>query len=412
MSRYERLLPILNWTIATFFCVFQFYLQASASLMAKSWADEFTLTPVGVSSLSAAFFYTYLLMQVPVGFMNDRFNPRWILSGGALLVAIGCWLLAATPSFSVALMARLLMGLGSSVGFVSMLYISAQWFRAEKFTLMVGYSETLGMVGVALSAVISAALISTVGWRVTLHSSALVAFAIAVIAACVVRDQPSAIKRVATRPPLLDSLRVVIRSKTVWLAGFYGFCNFSVINALCSLWGVPFLRNNYHFSLSLAAAIVSMIFYGMAVGSPTLGYLSLRSGKRKPSMLIGSGVGALLLSIALFVPNLSITTLFFLFFFIGVCASSYIQCFAITKEVTPGPTHGVSLAFANLMVMLGAPFYQIAIAGLMQLPALPAANAFNFAIAIIPASFVASTLLALCLRETFCKNYSGPLEGR
>ena len=391
-------LAIINWSIASFFCVFQFFLQASSSLMAKLWSEDFHLSPVGVSSLSSAFFYTYLLMQIPVGLLNDLFNPRWILSAGAALIGVGCFMLASTDHYAIAWLARFIMGLGSSFGFVSMLYISAQWFKAERFTVMVGYAETIGMVGVALSSVLGAALISYAGWRVTMTVSGLVALITLVLCVVFVRASPKSSHPTDLIKNLHISIKKSLKNRHIWLSGLFGLCHFSVINALCSLWGVPFLRHVYHYSLSLSAAVISMIFYGMAIGAPLTSLWSVRLGRRKPIMALSSGLAALLLSIVIFVPDLSTTGLFILFFIIGLCASTYVQCYSITKELTPKSTHGVSLALTNLLVMLGAPLYQMLIASLLEHTSYP------IAITVVPLSFVLALGLIYYIPETYCRS--------
>jgi MFS family permease len=399
-------LAIINWSLASFFCVFQFFLQASSSLMAKLWSDDFHLSPIGVSSLSSAFFYTYLLMQIPVGFLNDLFNPRWILSSGAALIGVGCFILASTDQYSMAWFARFIMGLGSSFGFVSMLYISAEWFKAERFTVMVGYAETIGMVGVALSSVMGAALISYAGWRLTMMVSAVVALITLVLCIVFVRASPKPSHLIdqknGSRNSLIKNLKtsllLSLKNRNVWLSGLFGFCHFSVINALCSLWGVPFLRHVYHYSLSLSAAVISMIFYGMAIGAPLTSHWSVRLGRRKPIMALSSSLAALLLSLVIFVPNLSTGSLFILFFVIGVFASTYVQCYSITKELTPKSTHGVSLALTNLLVMLGAPLYQFLIANLLE------HYSYSIAIAVVPLSFVLALGLIYYIPETYCRS--------
>ncbi len=402
-SFYQKHLPWFNWSVATFFCIFQFFLQASASVMAKEWMQDFHLDTVGVSKLSAIFFYAYVIMQIPVGFLNDRFNPRRILTLAAFLVAAGCISFAHTNNTTVAYIDRVLMGVGSSFGFVSMLYICSRWFQANRFAFMVSISESVGMVGVALVTLLSAWLLTKLGWRQTMYTSGVVAAILMVAAHILVRDKPIAVNTEKKPLSIWKSLRIATRKPQLWLANIYGFFAFAIINAITSLWGVPFLNHNYHLSISTATAIIGMKIYGLEIGLPIVGWISTRLGQRKPVLLVGSSFTTLLLSIAIFVPHLPIWLLFVLFFLTGVTGSSYVHCFSISKEKTPAAINGVSLAVTNMVMMLGAPIMQIAIGyllshqffGLSHSPALT----YRLAIGLVPAGIALSFFIALGFKE-------------
>lgn len=415
LASFPKYLPLLSWMIAAIFCVFQFYLQTTASLMTKGWIRDFHLTPVGVSNLSSAFFYAYLFMQIPVGYLNDRFNPRKILSFGALLVGIGCIALSKTDSFAIAFIARLVMGIGASFGFISMLYIASRWFSPQKFTLMIGSAESAGMVAVALASVLSAWFITHSGWRITIFTSGIIALIVMILAYSIVRDKPPA--KAQNQPPQVSLKKGVLLSlsnKQVWWSGVFGFLNFAVINAISSLWGVPFLHQVYHFSLSLSAAIISMLLYGLATGTPIVGWISMRICRRKPIMLVGSCLSALFLSIAIFIPHLSVWLLFILFFLAGLTCSTYIQCFSISKERTPSHIHGISMAITNMIGMLGAPIYQFIMGTLIesQIFGLSQHDALTYRIAmgVVPAGLALSFFVALWIKETYCMSYDEKRE--
>src|SRR5881392_3974873 len=68
-------------------------------------AKDFSLDPFQQGVLSSAFFWSYALMQIPIGFVADRVNLRWLYAGtfalwslaqgltglaGSVAVLIGC----------------------------------------------------------------------------------------------------------------------------------------------------------------------------------------------------------------------------------------------------------------------------------------------------------------------------------
>lgn len=67
MLNRQHLMPWLNWGMATTYVFFQFFLQATAGLMASKWSLDFQLSKTQVGSLSALF-----------SSLCDHANSGWI----------------------------------------------------------------------------------------------------------------------------------------------------------------------------------------------------------------------------------------------------------------------------------------------------------------------------------------------
>jgi MFS family permease len=406
MKQNDKYLAWVNWGVSTAFVLFQFFLQTAAGLMTSPWMHEFHLTRIGVSNLSAAFFYTYLLMQVPVGLFYDRFGARKMLTIAGFFLSAGCFMLAASHQYYLAFISRLLMGVGGSFGFVGMLYLSTQWFEAKKFALVVGLSEMIAMIGTGIGQVTLAWVVANQGWRTAIHWSGMFAIVIMVLCYAVVRDKPVNVSEEKSSSQIWANLFETLKQKQVWLAGIYGFFAFSVVNAFTSLWGVPFLVDTYHFSLNRAATMVAMIFVGIAIGAPFNGWVSMRLGQRKPILLVGSSIAALLMTVLFFVPDLKNWEIYFLLLLSGLFSSAYVQCFAISKETTPKKIHGAALALTNMLIMLSAPVLQTFIGLLLHTHFFGVSHALSFtfrlSLGILPLGMAVAFCIALMIKETGC----------
>ncbi len=102
--------------VASFFCVFQFLLQGSTGLMVDGLINELSIDLKDLGFLSSAFFYPYILLQIPAGFLVDKYRPRKVLIAGSLLLGIGTFLFSCCHSCLQADLARMLMGAGSALG--------------------------------------------------------------------------------------------------------------------------------------------------------------------------------------------------------------------------------------------------------------------------------------------------------
>ena len=73
-SKTSGFLPWIIWLAAAVFVVFQQYTGTFYGLTAEQLEKFYTATKGEISLMSACFFLTYGLMQIPAGLVMDRFN--------------------------------------------------------------------------------------------------------------------------------------------------------------------------------------------------------------------------------------------------------------------------------------------------------------------------------------------------
>lgn len=363
-----KLLSWLNWGSATSFVLFQFYLQTMAGLMASEWQKDFHLSTTEVGALSGAFFISYVLMQIPVGLAYDRYGTRKILIAASLLLTVGIFSLTFSQLYWHAYVARIIMGVGSAFGFVGMLYVTASWFSSKHFALLIGISETLAMLGVAAGEIGMAWIIIHYGWRTTMFLAGCSALLVSCIIIFVVRDHsPSAQTENVEQPTLGSSLKQTLTNKQVWIAGYYGFAMFSIVNVVATLWGVSFCIQKYSLSLASAGAMMSLIFIGIGIGGPSNAWLIQRWQNRRAFMGMFTSLTALCFAVLLYVPKLPIWGLSLTLLLLGFFSSSYIQSFAVVKDAVPVAVRATALSTVNMILMSSAPLLQPLVGKLLEL---------------------------------------------
>ena len=72
----------LVFSAAGLFIFYQLVLQSLPSVLRDGLVVDFSLTDAGFGSLSASFFYPYMLLQVPAGLLVVRFGSRRPLIAG------------------------------------------------------------------------------------------------------------------------------------------------------------------------------------------------------------------------------------------------------------------------------------------------------------------------------------------
>lgn len=402
--RHPRL-AVLSWLLASFFVVFQFFLQSTSSVLSPYWTLDFHLTPLSLSILSSAFFYTYVIMQVPVGMLYDHYQPEQLITRASALVALGCLLLAITPWFWLGFIARLLLGSGCAFGFVGMLKVTALVFKSRRFALMVGVSESFTMLGVTLGIMLLAWTVSHYPWRWSMAICGVVAGLGSITALLIMHYQGPDVHPVAPHPFALNrvwrDLQQTMCSRQVWLGGLYSFFMFAMVNVFTSLWGVMFLTHTQNISHQDAANVMSMVFVGIAIGGPILGLLTHRFFTNHVALLICALLGSVLMSYLVWMPELSMRVMYVGYIVMGACCASYIVCFTVIKESLPHHLQATGLAFSNMITMAGAPILQTLIGAILEYCGGSShANALNYRLAllILPLGMLVAFILALAIK--------------
>jgi MFS family permease len=79
--------------------------------------DELALSPRQLGVLFSAFFWTYSILQIPVGWVAERYGAQRVLAAGLAVWACATMLVGIVHSFAALLALRLLLGVGESAGF-------------------------------------------------------------------------------------------------------------------------------------------------------------------------------------------------------------------------------------------------------------------------------------------------------
>src|SRR5690349_8745005 len=77
------------WFIATLFVVYSFCLNTASAVFSDAIKTSLHASNLGVSLATGAFILGFACMQIPAGYLLDKFNARLVVSSGVFLLAIG-----------------------------------------------------------------------------------------------------------------------------------------------------------------------------------------------------------------------------------------------------------------------------------------------------------------------------------
>lgn len=269
-------------------------------------ADRFGAAPAVLSGFVVLQLLVYASLQIPVGALLDRFGAKQLVVVGALIMATGQLMLALATGLPLAITARVLVGIGDALTFISVLSVVNSWFPVRRVPLMTQLTGLLGQLGQVLSALPLAALLYGPGWTPAFLSAAALGVAVAIAVLAVVRNRPPG----AAPPPQAPSSREVVAGVVAsWrepgtrlgLWTHMGTQFSGTVFAL--LWGVPYLVAGQGFSAGEASALLTVLVGVGIVAGPLFGEFTARHPLRRSWLVIAViGLTAGMWTIVLAVP--------------------------------------------------------------------------------------------------------------
>jgi len=101
---------VVVWLLLIFAWATNFVIRIGFSALLPSIITELGLSYTRAGLLASAFFYAYVLMQLPAGLLGDRFGRRRVLVLGLLCGGLAAGLTGLTGSFAALFVARALTG--------------------------------------------------------------------------------------------------------------------------------------------------------------------------------------------------------------------------------------------------------------------------------------------------------------
>ncbi|APD51125.1 MFS transporter [Francisella hispaniensis] len=340
--------------LSSFLLFDKYVMQVFPSLITDDMMSNFGTNATQTGALGSAFFWSIIICQLFLaGPIIDKFGFRLISPISITISATGVILFVVAAnlgSLSMAYIARITTGLGVSFATISYLKAVSVWFEPRKFAFAASFLATAAMIGALCAQAPLAYLITLCGdWKMAMLLFSVASLLIAVVYYIVVRDfnpkQPEA-SSPNNQLKTLDALKEVIKNKNNWLLTFYVGLSFTAVDAFAGFWGNAYFREAYHISREEAASIISMIFIGMAIGSPIIGKLSEILDSRKGVMIFFHIIGTISLSFVLLTKTTATMSAILLFIF-GLCLGIYMLSFAIGNRINPIIITATVAAFIN-----------------------------------------------------------------
>ncbi|MEK6667067.1 MAG: MFS transporter, partial [candidate division NC10 bacterium] len=289
--------PYLVWSLLIYAWIGNYMIRMALSSLLPPIMTELGLSYTRAGFLATAFFYAYMAMQLPAGFLGDRLGRRRVVLGGILLGVLASLFTGLAGSFAALFAARLLTGLSQGSMFSNDRVIIAAYTPREKMAMGQGVSFSGAGLGTTLGLLLAGVLGELMLWRGVFFVFALPPLLAAFLLWRLVPEPPS--------PPVADAagwtFRRVAATPALWILGLAGIMPV-YLQFVLATWGPLFFSEVGVSDLGRSAFYAS--FQGVAApfGLFAMGWLADRAEERNLSrkvvialtiLLAGASIGAL-----------------------------------------------------------------------------------------------------------------------
>ena len=275
-----------RWTVIGLLSVGMIIAYASRSNLAvalgtQDFIRSFHLSDTDRGLLNSAFFWAYAVLQIPAGWVVDRYGVKWPYAFSFLFWCLASAGTAMAGTIGQLIALRILLGIGESV----VAPASYRWIRlnfAERQRgLAVGLYMTGTKIGPAIGTPLAAWLILQHDWRAMFVMVGLGGLIWLVPWMLLVKDAPRAAAPLAGAPPAKTAnFGRVLASPVVWGTVIATF-SYMYFVYFCMTWMPAYFMERRHLSLSKMGLYTFFSFGGMAIVAALSGWAA--------DLLIGRG---------------------------------------------------------------------------------------------------------------------------
>lgn len=404
-QRWLRVIPValIMYTIA-------YVDRTNISMALPSISRDLAMDSVQAGNVAGIFFWGYLLLQVPAGYLANRWSAKRLIS--VLLViwgvcAIGCGL---AESYQQIRLMRFLLGMAESGVYPATLVLISHWFPRQERAL----ANALWIICLPLAVVVSSPLSGWIldrwNWRTMMIIEGLCPLVWLFVWQIVIHDYPcdapwlsrserdyleknltsDAIELAVQSPD--SSFRALV-SPQVLLLSVICFCR-NAADFGFLVWFPTILADMKRFNNTAIGGLVAVPFIVGIVSMVIASWHSDKYGERRMHMALTFAIGGFALLLGLLVSRYSLAASYTFFCLAGVGTYAYLGPFwSIPTETLSKNIVGPAIGFINGNANLGAFVGSIAVGVIRKYT-----GGFVYGFAMLAVALLLASGLCFCLK--------------
>ncbi len=364
----------------------------------------------------AAYYVSYSVLQVPTGIALDVWGPKRVLRIGTLICVAGSIVFASAPTFSIALLGRMLIGFGAAASFIGTIRMTTLWFTPAYLAFSVGLLSAFGKLGGALAnKTLPQLMVSGMSWQSLIFMlsglGAVLTVLIWIFAKNGPKDTFHGVSAEQSWSLVRKEIFGVLKSPIAWAMGIYGYAMYLVLSVFSDTYSINFLSCRLDVTKQVAGGVAAWAPIGSAIGALLISFLSDRMQRRRLFLRLCSCAALITSSIVFFGPPISIEMMRFLLLFLGIFSGGQILIFAVVTESFSSRLTGVATGITNALLMAGGALHNPLVGWLihdsyqartndMGAHAPYVISDYRLAFGSIAICFVAAAIISFFMKET------------
>lgn len=253
-------------------------------------AERFHISSAQLATFVMVQLFVYAVMQVPVGALLDRFGSKALLLAGVVTMTIAQVGFAFANTFALGVLARVFVGMGDAMVFVSVLRVVALWFPPARSPLMTQLCGVFGQFGAIAAAGPLSVALHGLGWTKSYLLASSVGILLGIALILIVRDSPY-----TTKERTEIKLRAVARAvSSAWrepgtrLGLWCHFTSQFSATVFSLMWGFPFLTKGEGLSSGTASLLLEIMVLATVTASPFFGAFTARFPYNRSTLVLGT----------------------------------------------------------------------------------------------------------------------------
>jgi sugar phosphate permease len=277
------------WSAALAVYILSVFHRTSLGVAGIIAAERFGISAGQLSSFVMVQLLVYAGMQIPVGALVDRFGSRRMLFAGLAMMTAAQLAFAFIASYPLGLVARVFVGAGDAMVFISVLRVVSRWFTPRQTPVVTQLTGVLGQLGAVGAAVPLSLALQQVGWTWSYAGAASVGVLLAVVLFLVVRDSPDGdhVGVPLGWRALGGQVRLAWSAPGTRLGLWTHFTTQFSVTSMGLLWGFPYLVTVHDLSAATAGAMLTLMTLTAMVVGPVLGRQVALRPYHRSTMAIG-----------------------------------------------------------------------------------------------------------------------------
>jgi MFS family permease len=277
------------WGVGVLAYAVAVFQRSSLGVAAVDAQHRFSAGASAISLFVVLQLAVYAGLQVPVGVALDRFGSRAMIAAGAITMAAGQLALAVATDVPTAVAARVLVGAGDAMTFISVLRVIGLWFPGRTVPLLTQLTGLVGQFGQIAATFPLVRLLHTTSWTTTFLTAAVAGVLVSCLALAGLRDAPAGLPGMPRMPlsRIRSELGATWREPGTRLGLFTHLVTQFSGTVFGLLWGYPFLAQGEGLSPATAAVLLTVqVLVGMAMG-PVFGRFCGSWPLRRSNLVFG-----------------------------------------------------------------------------------------------------------------------------